>query len=88
MAPKASPRKAITNEGRVKTRCIHDKDGFLRQHENSEASKKIIKAFEDNGLLYLVTYDHKKTFKKEVVQFYPNVVVVGDGTIKSTVGDT
>lgn len=88
MAPKVLPRKVITNEDRIKIECILDKEGFSRQHNNSEASKKIIKAFEDNGVLYLVTFDHRKTFKKEVVKFYLNVVVAGYGTIKSKVGDT
>lgn len=87
MAPKSSPKKAITNEDRVKTRCIRDKDGFLRQHNNSEESKKIIKAFEENGLLYLVTFAHKRAYKKEIALFYLNAVIERDGTISSMVGE-
>lgn len=62
--------KVITNEDRVKTGCILDKDDYLQPHNNLETSKKIIKAFEDSGLLFLVTFDHQKVYKKEVVQFY------------------
>lgn len=86
MTPKSSPNKVITNEDRVKTRCILHKDGFLRQHNNSEESKKITKALEDSGFLYLVTFSHKRADKKEVTQFYLNAIVAGDGRIKSKVG--
>lgn len=78
-------QKIITNEDRVKPGCILNKDGFLRQYNNSETLKKIIKAFEDSGLLYLVTFDHQKAYKKEVVQFYLNTTITWDGTIKSKV---
>lgn len=60
MTPKASPTKAISKEDRVKTDCILGKDRFLRHYDNSKDSKKIIKAFEDDGLLYLITSDHKE----------------------------
>lgn len=48
--------------------------------------KKIIKAFEDRSLLYLVTFGYEKVHKKRVVEFYINATIAGDGTIKSRVG--
>lgn len=80
--------KVITNEDRVKMGSILDKDDYLRQHNNSETSKKIIKDFEDSGLLFMVTFDDQKVYKKEVVQFYLNATISGDGSIKSKIGDT
>lgn len=61
--------KVITNEDRVKIRCILNKDRFLRQHNNSEESKKIIQAFEESGLLHVVTFDYIKEFKRELHNF-------------------
>lgn len=87
MEPKVSLKKVISNEDKVKIGCILDKDGFLRKHYHSEEAKKIIKAFKDSRILYLVTFNHEKVYKKEVTMFYLNATVAGDGTIKSKVGD-
>lgn len=70
----------------VKTGNILDKDCFLCQHYHSEASKKIVKAFEDSGLIKLVTFDYGKVHKKEVAEFYVNATVIGNGQITSKVG--
>lgn len=80
-------RKVTTNEDRVRNGGILDKDGFLRQHNDSEVAKKTIKAFEDAKLLKLVTFDHGGIHKKKVIDFYPNATVPGDGSIKSKVND-
>lgn len=39
-------------------------------------------------LLFLVTFDHQKVYKKEVVQLYLNATISGNGLIKSKVGET
>lgn len=59
----------------------------MRQHDNSETTKKIIKAFEDAKLLRLITFDHKKVHINKVIEFYLNAVILGDGTIKSTINE-
>lgn len=86
MAPKASPKKVISNEDKVKTGCILDKNGFLPQHDNSNEAKKIIKAFEDSRLLYLVTFNYQRSHKKEIVELHLNATIAGGGTIKSRGG--
>lgn len=73
----------MTNEDGVKMGCILESEGFLRLHDHSDGSKKIIKAFEDNVLLYFFTFDYRKAFKKEVAEFYVTDVIEGDGMIKS-----
>lgn len=72
MAPKF-PKKVIKNEDRVKTSSTLDKDGFLCQHDKSETTKKIIKAFTNSGLLKFVTFNYGRVHKKEVVEFYLNM---------------
>lgn len=56
MAPKGSPKKVLTNEDKVKIGSILDNDGFFRQHDHSKATKKIVKAFEDNGNTIIIKY--------------------------------
>lgn len=63
------------NKWRLYKDCEHIRqwyDGFLRQHDNSEIAKKIIKAFTDSGLLKLVAFDYGRVHKKEVLEFYLN----------------
>lgn len=38
LAPKSSPKKVVRNEDCINTRSILDKEGFLRQHDNSEVT--------------------------------------------------
>lgn len=80
--------KIISIEDRVKTEAIPDKHGYLRQHNNFDTTKKIIKAFEDAKLMALITFDHGLLYKKEVVEFYLNATIIGDGSIKSKVNGT
>lgn len=46
-----------------------------------------MKAFKEAKLMGLVTFDHRRIYKKEVVQFYLNATISSDGSIKSKVGD-
>lgn len=79
--------KVITNEDYARNGVILEKEGFLRQHNHSEAAKKIIKDYENAKLMKLVTYDHWRIHKKEVIDFYLNVTVSGDGSSKSKVNE-
>lgn len=84
MAPKPSPKKVVKNEDRVKIGSILDKEGFLRQHDNFETARKIMKGFEDSSLLTFVTFDYGRIHKKEVVEFYLNTRI-GNNHITSKV---
>lgn len=44
-----------------------------------------MKVFEDCKLMFLVTFDHQRVHKSEVVQLYLNATVSVDGSIKSKV---
>lgn len=77
MAPK-SLKKVINNEDRVKTGSILNKDGFLQQYNNLETTKKIIKAFTNNGLLKFVTFEFGWVHEKEIVEFYLNARMGND----------
>lgn len=66
MTPKGSAKKVLTNEDKVKTRSIIDKEGFLRQHDHSEATKNNVQAFENSSLMKQVTFDYRKVHKKRI----------------------
>lgn len=69
--------KQITNEDRIKTGAILDRDGYLRQHNHLEIAKKIMKVFEDAKLMGLITFEHGR-LHKEVVKFYLNATISCD----------
>lgn len=74
MASKPFPKKVVKNEDRVKIGSILDKEGFLHQHDNCEIAKKIMKGFEDNGLLIFVSFDYRRVHKKGVLNFFSTLV--------------
>lgn len=59
MAPKVVASKMIKATDHVKMGSMLDVEGFLKQHNNSETAKKIIKAFKDYGLLKYLTFDYQ-----------------------------
>lgn len=86
MASKTSSKKVVKNEDCVKTRSILDRERFLEQQNNSEVAEKIIRGFEDNGLLSFVTFDYGCVNKKEVVELYFNASP-SNNQITSKVGE-
>lgn len=64
MAPKAPSNKPAKATGRVKMGSMLDKNGFLKQHDQFETTKQIIKALEDCGLMKYITFDYKSVQKE------------------------
>ncbi|VFQ84247.1 unnamed protein product [Cuscuta campestris] len=82
MAPKG-PNK-VTD--RIKTGCILDPEGFLKQHQHSDVARKIIDAFQDCGLMKFLAFPYSSVQKEEVLEWYLHAKVEAD-YISSTVGE-
>ncbi|XP_031116284.1 uncharacterized protein LOC116019999 [Ipomoea triloba] len=71
----------------VKTGSILDRAGFLQHSTDRELTEKILKKFEDCGLMRFLTYDYQSVHRMDFTEWFVNAKIVGD-EIQSRVGNT
>lgn len=70
MAPKIPSNKPVKATDRIKMASMLDKNGLLKQHDQSETAKQVIKSFEDCSMMKYITFDYQLVQKEEVMEWY------------------